>query len=75
MTGYELTANKAYWGGAPKVDRLVIRQIPDPGTRIASLVAGETHIIEEVPIDLIPQVESVGHRASSTRSSPASAWC
>ncbi len=60
---YELTANKAYWGGAPKIDRLVIREIPDPGTRIASLVAGETQIIEEVPIDLIPQVE----RSSATR--------
>ena len=57
---YELTANKAYWGGSPKVDRLVIRQIPDPGTRIAALVAGECQIIEEVPIDLIPQVESSG---------------
>lgn len=55
---YELTANKAYWGGAPAFDKLVIREIPDPGTRIASLVAGETQIIEEVPIDLISQVES-----------------
>ena len=58
---YELTANKAYWGGAPKVDRLVIREIPDPGTRIASLVAGETQIIEEVPVDLIGQVEASGN--------------
>ena len=57
---YELTAFKEYWGGAAKFDRLVIREIPDPGTRIASLVAGETDIIEEVPVDLIPQVESSG---------------
>ena len=57
---YELTANKAYWGGAPKVDRLVIREIPDPGTRIASLVSGETQIIEEVPVDLIAQIEQSG---------------
>lgn len=54
---YQLNANRTYWDGAPKFDRLVIREIPDPGTRIASLVAGETHIVEEVPIDLIPQVE------------------
>jgi peptide/nickel transport system substrate-binding protein len=57
---YELTAHKAYWDGAPKFDRLVIREIPDPGTRVASLVAGETQIIEEVPIDLISQVEGSG---------------
>jgi peptide/nickel transport system substrate-binding protein len=57
---YEMTANKSYWDGAPKIDRLVIREIPDAATRVASLVAGETQIIEEVPIDLIPQVEQSG---------------
>ena len=40
---YELTANKSYWGGAPKVDKLVIREIPEAATRVASLIAGETH--------------------------------
>lgn len=54
---YELTANADYWRGAPKVDGLLIRQIPEASTRAASLMAGETHIIEEVPIDLIPQIE------------------
>jgi len=57
---YTLTANKNYWGGAPKFDRLVIRTIPDGSTRVASLIAGETQIIEEVPIDLIDQVNSSG---------------
>ncbi len=55
---YELTANPDYWDGAPQVDRLVIRQIPEGSTRLASLLAGETHIIEEVPVDLIPRIES-----------------
>jgi len=53
---YTLTANKTYWGGAPKFDKLVIRTIPDGATRVASLIAGESQIIEEVPIDLIEQV-------------------
>jgi peptide/nickel transport system substrate-binding protein len=51
-----LTANKDYWGGAPRIDRLVIRAIPDGASRVASLVTGESQIIEEVPIDLIDQV-------------------
>ena len=55
---YTLTANKNYWGGAPKVDKIVIRTIPDGSTRVAALVAGEAHIIEEVPIDLIDQVNA-----------------
>jgi peptide/nickel transport system substrate-binding protein len=57
---YVLTGFKDYWGGAPKIDRLVIREIPDSATRVASLVSGETQIIEEVPIDLIPQVAGSG---------------
>jgi peptide/nickel transport system substrate-binding protein len=57
---YTLTANKNYWGGAPKVDRLLIRAIPDGASRVAALVAGEAQIIEEVPVDLIDQVNASG---------------
>ncbi|WP_342358765.1 ABC transporter substrate-binding protein [Terrarubrum flagellatum] len=57
---YELKANPDYWGGAPKFDKLVIREIPEAATRVASLLAGETQIIEEVPIDLIDQVNTSG---------------
>jgi len=49
-----------YWGGAPKIDKLLIRAIPDGASRVASLVAGETQIIEEVPVDLIEQVNASG---------------
>lgn len=58
---YTLTANKNYWGGAPKVDKVVIRTIPDGSTRVAALVSGEAQIIEEVPIDLIDQVNASGN--------------
>jgi peptide/nickel transport system substrate-binding protein len=51
-------ANPSYWGGKPRIDRLVFRQIPEAATRVASLLAGETHIIEEVPVDLIPRIKS-----------------
>jgi peptide/nickel transport system substrate-binding protein len=57
---YALTANKEYWGGAPLFDNLMIRTIPDGATRVASLVAGESQIIEEVPIDLIDEVNQSG---------------
>ncbi len=55
---YEVTANPRYWGGAPRVDRVIFRQIPESSTRLASLLAHETHIIEELPVDLIPRVEA-----------------
>lgn len=57
---YSLVANENYWGGAPKIDELVFRQIPEASTRVASLLAGETQIIEEIPIDIIPEVERSG---------------
>lgn len=55
---YEVTANPHYWGGAPAIERVVFRQIPESSTRLASLLAHETHIIEELPVDLIPRVEA-----------------
>lgn len=55
---YELVANKNYWKGAPKVEKLVIRQIPEAATRVAALISGEAQIIEEVPVDVISEIES-----------------
>jgi len=67
---YELTANAEYWGGAPRIPRLLLRQIPEPSTRVASLLAGETHIIQEVPVDLIPRIRnSRNAEISSTETS------
>ena len=54
---YDLVANEAYWDGPPAMKKLRIRAIPEGATRVASLVAGETDIIEEVPVDLLPSVE------------------
>jgi peptide/nickel transport system substrate-binding protein len=54
---YDLAANPDYWGGAPAMKKLRIRAIPEGATRVASLVAGETDIIEEIPVDLLPSVE------------------
>ena len=39
--GLELVANEGYWGGAPKVSRVSVREIPDATSLTASLRAGE----------------------------------
>jgi ABC-type transport system substrate-binding protein len=39
-----LEANPDYWGGAPKVDQLIIKVIPESSTRLQSLEAGEIDI-------------------------------
>lgn len=52
--GIIMERNEDYFGEAPKVDRLVIKIIPETASRIAALQAGEVHIIGSVPADLAP---------------------
>jgi peptide/nickel transport system substrate-binding protein len=49
--------NADWWGGEPDVDRVTFRTIPEASARVASLLAGETDIIEVVPFDSIAQIE------------------
>jgi peptide/nickel transport system substrate-binding protein len=54
-----------YWGGPPdlepvgpaQVDRVVFRIIPEASSRVAALLAGEVHIIQRVPADLLSSLE------------------
>jgi len=39
-----LTANPNYWGGAPKVQRLIFKVVPESSTRLQQLEAGEIDI-------------------------------
>lgn len=55
-----------YYGGAEDlapvglacVDRVIFRVIPEASTRVAALLAGEVHIIQAVPADLIATLEA-----------------
>ncbi|WP_324717338.1 ABC transporter substrate-binding protein [Carboxydochorda subterranea] len=54
-----------YYGGSPqlppvgpaRIRRIVFRMMPEPGSRIAALLAGEAHIIQEVPPDAVDRLE------------------
>jgi peptide/nickel transport system substrate-binding protein len=45
----ELTRNEQYWGPQEPWDRVVFRYIPQPGSRVAALLAGEVDLIDYVP--------------------------
>ena len=45
--------------GAPHIDRLVVRTVPEPQTRLAALRTGEVHIAEP-PFDDIPAIKEKG---------------
>lgn len=54
-----------YYGGAAdlapvgpaKLQSVTFRMIPEPATRVAALKAGEVHIIQEVPVDQIADLQ------------------
>lgn len=60
MKGGELvlTAKKDYWKGAPKIDEVVFRPIPEDSTRIAELRVGGVDIIANLKPDNIQEVEA-----------------
>jgi len=41
-----LEANENYWGGKPKLDRLIFKVIPDPSARLMALEVGEVQGME-----------------------------
>jgi peptide/nickel transport system substrate-binding protein len=51
-----LTVNREYWGGAPAIETLVFRLIPDPTARVAAFRTGEADIITDFAPDLVSSV-------------------
>ena len=53
-----LTAFEDHWRGAPAIDEVVFRPVPEATTRLASLQAGEADLITQVPPNLAPVLEA-----------------
>jgi len=56
----DLVANKHYWRGAPRLDRLVIKSLPDPAARTAALLSGDVNMIDYPNPDDIPTLQRDG---------------
>jgi peptide/nickel transport system substrate-binding protein len=58
----EMVANKEYWNPdrAPKVDRVILRPIPEASARVAALLSGQVDFVEAPPPDSIPRLKSSG---------------
>lgn len=65
-----LEAFDDYWGGAPKLERLVYRFIPEASTRVAELQAGRVDIVQGVPISLAETVENAPNASIVAVGSP-----
>jgi len=53
-----LRANPRYWRGAPQIDTLIFRIVPDAATRMAMLERGEVDLVADLSPDDIARVES-----------------
>jgi peptide/nickel transport system substrate-binding protein len=51
-----LEANKSYWGGQPKVDRLIFKINPDAQASLLALRQGDVHILADVNAQLVPAI-------------------
>jgi len=52
--------NESYWGGAPKVDQLILKPMPDASARLAALQSGQVNWAEIPPTESIEQLKSSG---------------
>lgn len=53
-----MTRNEDYWGPKPDIKEIVYRKVGEDAARVAGLVAGQGDVINNVPIDDIPRLES-----------------
>jgi peptide/nickel transport system substrate-binding protein len=54
---YVFEAWDRYWGGKPRVDRVIYQVIPDQATQVAALLAGQVDIVPNVPVTDRQRVE------------------
>lgn len=55
-----LVANKEYWGGAPKIERLIYRSIPDNNARLVALRADELDVMDGVEPAFLDVIKGTG---------------
>jgi len=54
----ELVRNDEYWGEVPKVERVVLRVIPENDVRLLALQKGEIHLTDDVPFNRINDLKA-----------------
>ena len=72
----EMAANPNYWKpGIPKVERATFRFVPELSTRVAGLRAGEFHVVDRLPPDMVQTLRgSPGVKAQSVLGIEVQQW-
>jgi len=56
-----LDSNKDYHRGAPAIDRLIFRPVPELTTRVAALVSGQADLVSDIPPDQTGKIQASGN--------------
>jgi peptide/nickel transport system substrate-binding protein len=64
----ELEANADYWGGAPAINKVVFRPIPETAARIAELRSGGADLVVNVPPEQVSSLSSGSTKVDTTPS-------
>ncbi len=65
-----LEKNADYWGTQAKLDKIIIRPLQDPATRVNALENGEIHMISTPPWDEIQRLVDAGFKLSTSPNVP-----
>ncbi|TMI84723.1 MAG: hypothetical protein E6H03_01510 [Bacillati bacterium ANGP1] len=52
-TQLDLVPHRQFWDGRPGFDRIVLRTVPDPATRVAVLQSGQAQVAEGIPTESV----------------------
>jgi peptide/nickel transport system substrate-binding protein len=63
---FVMEAHPGYWGTKATIQRVTMRTIPEGGTRIAALLAGDADIVSAVPPDEIDRINGSGRARALT---------
>jgi peptide/nickel transport system substrate-binding protein len=76
IRGQELVMvrNPDYWGGAPKLDKVILRPMPDAAARVAALRSGQVNWIEVPVPDEVPALRSSGYQVLTNSYSHVWPW-
>jgi peptide/nickel transport system substrate-binding protein len=63
---FVMEASPVYWGQKATINRVIMRTVPEAGTRVAALLAGDADIITAVPPDEIDRINKSGRARALT---------
>lgn len=52
-----LVSNPDYWNGAPEVEKVIFRAMPNEASRVAGIIAGEIDIVPSLTPPMVPTLE------------------